>query len=54
MAALIRDAVDRAYPPQGRSDERWDAALAAIGGFHSGSSNVAVEHDRELSEAFWQ
>jgi hypothetical protein len=54
MAALIRDAVDRAYPPPGRADERWDAALAAVGGFHSGSSDVAVEHDRELDEAFRQ
>jgi len=54
MAALIRDAVDRAYPPPGRTDGRWSKALNAVGGFHSGSSDVSVEHDRELGEAFRQ
>ncbi|MGA3057518.1 MAG: CopG family transcriptional regulator [Candidatus Limnocylindrales bacterium] len=52
MAALIRDAVDRAYPPPGRADERWARALAAVGGFRSGSSDISAEHDRELGEAF--
>jgi hypothetical protein len=52
MAALIRDAVDRAYPPPAEADDRWERALSAIGGFHSGLSDVAVEHDRELGEAF--
>jgi predicted DNA-binding protein len=50
MAALIRDAVDRSYPPAGRTDYRWAKALAAVGGFRSGSSNVSAEHDRELGE----
>jgi hypothetical protein len=54
MAALIRDAVDRAYPPPGRADGRWEKALNSVGGFHSGSSDVSVEHDRELGEAFRQ
>ena len=53
MAALIRDAVDRAYPAaRGQSDERWDAALVGIGGFHSGRSDVSTEHDRDLADAF--
>lgn len=52
MAALIRDAVDRAYPPPGRADEGWARALAAVGGFRSGSSDISAEHDRELGEAF--
>ena len=52
MAALIRDAVDRAYPPPGRDDDRWDKALAAVGGFRSGKTDVGVEHDRELADAF--
>ena len=52
MAALIRDAVDRAYPPPGPADTGWSKALAAIGGFRSGSSDVGTEHDRELGEAF--
>ena len=52
VAALIRDAVDRAYPEPGRMDVRWDTALASVGGFHSGLTDVSVEHDRELGEAF--
>jgi hypothetical protein len=52
MAALIRDAVDRAYPPPGRADEPRARALAAVGGFRSGSSDISAEHDRELGEAF--
>ena len=52
MAALIRDAVDRAYPAPERPDERWAKALEAIGGFRSGLSDVATEHDRDLGDAF--
>lgn len=52
MAALIREAVDRTYPPRDRPDERWSIALAASGGFHSGRADVSVEHDRDLAEAF--
>ena len=52
MAALIRDAVDRAYPPPRRTDERWVTALAAVGGFHSGRADISVEHDRDLADAF--
>jgi predicted DNA-binding protein len=50
MAALIRDAVDLAYPQRSRTDYRWAKALAAVGGFRSGSSDVSAEHDRELGE----
>jgi hypothetical protein len=52
MAALIRDAVDRAYPPSDRADRRWSTALASVGGFRSGVADVSAEHDRELGEAF--
>jgi hypothetical protein len=52
MAALIRDAVDRAYPPPAPGDDRWDKALAAVGGFRSGMTDAGVEHDRELADAF--
>jgi len=51
MAALIREAVDRAYPTRDPADARWDVALGALGGFHSGRSDVSVEHDRELGDA---
>jgi hypothetical protein len=50
MAALIREAVDSVYPPRGGTDDRWAAALAAIGGFSSGSSDTSSEHDRVLGE----
>jgi len=51
MAALIRDAVDRTYPPRDQADERWKTALAAVGGFRSGRADVSAEHDRELADA---
>jgi hypothetical protein len=52
MAALIRDAVDRSYPADADDsmDARWERALASLGGFHSGLSDVAEEHDRYLAE----
>ena len=52
MAALIREAVDRAYPPTGTEDARWETALSAVGGFHSGRTDISTEHDRELGDAF--
>lgn len=51
MAALIRDAVDRAYPVPSGPDAAWDKALAAVGRVSSGRSDISVEHDRELAEA---
>jgi hypothetical protein len=50
MAALIREAVDSVYPPPGGMDSRWDAALAAVGGFRSGSADTSSDHDRVLGE----
>jgi hypothetical protein len=54
MAALIRDAVDRSYPADADDsmDARWERALASVGGFHSGLSDVGEEHDRYLEEAY--
>lgn len=54
MAALIRAAVDRTYPVDDDDsiDARWERALAAVGGFHGGGSNVGEEHDRYLEEAY--
>ncbi len=52
MAALIREAVERAYPPTGTEDARWEIALSAVGGFHSGRTDISTEHDRELDDAF--
>lgn len=52
MAALIRDAVDRTYGIDGSEPARWDRALASIGGFRSGRSDVSERHDDELVDAF--
>jgi len=52
MAALIRDAVDTVYPEESSLDEKWARAMAAVGGFHSGRSDISEEHDRELADAF--
>jgi hypothetical protein len=52
MAALIRDAVDRTYPGEPDRDAIWERALAAVGRVSSGRSDISVEHDRELADAF--
>ena len=54
MAALIREAVDRSYPADADDsrDARCERALASLGGFHSGLSDVGEEHDRYLAEAY--
>ena len=52
MAALIRDAVDRAYGRERSREDAWDRALDAIGGFRSGRRDVSAEHDAHLAEAF--
>jgi hypothetical protein len=54
MAALIREAVDRAYLPDSSTEARWHQALAAVGGFRSGRSDISERHDEELAEAFDQ
>lgn len=50
MAELIREAVDRLGPVTGV--DRRARAIAAIGGFRSGSSDVSGSHDDELAKAF--
>jgi predicted DNA-binding protein len=50
MAEVIREAIDR-LGAVGGVDPRA-RAIAAIGGFHSGSSQVSGSHDDELAEAF--
>ena len=52
MAALIRDAVDRTYGVDGNQDARWARAMAAVGGFRSGRSDVSERHDDLLADAF--
>jgi uncharacterized protein (DUF1778 family) len=55
VADLVRDAVDRsisAAAPVVSRHERIERALRVAGRFASGSSDVSVEHDRYLSEAY--
>lgn len=49
-AQVIRDAVDRALPSGGAG--RRERAVASIGGFRSGRSDVAEHHDDHLIDAF--
>jgi hypothetical protein len=52
MAALIRDAVDRAYPSMPTREELWARALdsARTTPFRSGLPDLAEEHDRYLND----
>ncbi|HVF52459.1 MAG TPA: ribbon-helix-helix domain-containing protein [Actinomycetota bacterium] len=50
MADLIREAIDRLGAVAGV--DRRARAIAAIGGFRSGTSHVSASHDDELAEAF--
>ena len=52
MAALIREAVDRTYDVSGHEPARWERALASVGGFRSGRSDVSERHDELLAEAY--
>lgn len=52
MAALIREAVDRTYGLGTVVDQRWERALASIGGFYSGHSDISERHDDYLVDAY--
>jgi len=52
MAALIREAVDRAYGAGAAEGQRWDRATASVGGFRSDRSDVSERHDDLLADAF--
>jgi hypothetical protein len=54
MAALIREAVDAVHPADDTDslEARWERALAAMGGFHSGLPDLARNHDKYLAEAW--
>ena len=53
-AALIRSLVDELERAGTRraADERWERALAAVGRFRSGRTDIARAHDRHLGDAF--
>ncbi|MDM8004563.1 MAG: CopG family transcriptional regulator [Phycisphaerae bacterium] len=56
MAELIRQPIDRWLETAGPISpaERRRRALAAVGKFHSGKSDVSERHDEHLDEAFDQ
>jgi hypothetical protein len=53
MAAVIRAAVDDYLQREaGESLQlRWERSTAALGGFHSGSSDLSERHDDEFADA---
>ena len=54
MAAVIRDAVDRAVPDEDRlRHDRVEALLAAAGSAASGTGTVARDHDEVLAGDRW-
>jgi hypothetical protein len=54
LAALIRDAVDAAFPEDlaKRRDAR-EASRSALGAFDSGRSDISERHDELLGESPW-
>ncbi len=51
MAALVRRGVDRVLA-ESDEDARWARALALVGKFRSGHTDVARRHDDYLTEDF--
>lgn len=54
VAELIRTSVDILLQSHGtiNEEEKRRRALAVVGKFHTGDSDLAREHDRYLAEAF--
>jgi predicted DNA-binding protein len=51
IAALIREAVD-GYAGDPKVEAQWQRALASVGRFRSGETDISDEHDRYLAEAY--
>lgn len=51
MATLIRDAIDLMLAADDRH-ANWERAMAAVGKFRSGLSDISKDHDRYLAEDF--
>ncbi len=54
VADLIRQSIDHLIQQPGGVDdvEKRQRAIAAAGRFHSGRSDVSIEHDQYLTEAY--
>lgn len=51
MAELIRESVDRIIDERERK-EKWRSALATMGRYRSGLSDVSANHDEYLAEDY--
>ena len=51
MAEVIRDAVERMIAEDDRK-EKWRSALAVMGRYRSGLSDVSTNHDKYLAEDY--
>lgn len=51
MAEVIREAVERIIR-ENEEAEKWRRSLEIAGRFHSGRSDIAVEHDKYLAEDY--
>lgn len=52
IAAVVREAVDHELEREGTRRAARERALQAIGKYRGGASDVSVEHDRYLDEAW--
>lgn len=52
MAELIRQSIDNMAKMGVVDEERRKMAIAAVGRFHSGVSDISAKHDKYLAEAF--
>jgi len=53
---IVRDAVDKVLAPATPTDmdERWARALASVGKFASGLSDVSTRHDDYYADAIYE
>lgn len=51
-SAVIREALDKGFggDARGPTDEQWERALAVVGKFPSGLTDLSAEHDRYLGD----
>jgi Arc/MetJ-type ribon-helix-helix transcriptional regulator len=54
VSELVRQAVENMLRPAGgpTPEERKQRALAAVGRFHSGQTDLSTNHDQYLADAF--
>lgn len=53
VAELVREAVERLLKEHDeREQEKWRWALSLVGAFRSGVSDISVNHDKYLDEAY--